>query len=75
MSEVKMMMHSSFLSGKSMGLAFLLIMSVAFLPAMAAGTGSGPSVWEIETVDNAIGDNTTALQPSLVWGKDGIPQI
>lgn len=58
-----------------MGLAFLLIVSVAFLPAIAAGTGSGPSVWEIEIVDNSIGDNTTALHPSLVWGKDGIPQI
>lgn len=58
-----------------MELAFLLIMVMALHPAMAAGTGSGPSVWEIETVDSAIGDNTTELQPSLVWGKDGIPHI
>ncbi|MCK9581280.1 MAG: hypothetical protein M0Q92_12655 [Methanoregula sp.] len=56
-------------------LAFLLIVSIALPPAMAAGTGSGPSVWEIETVDKSIGDNTTTLKPSLVWGKDGTPQI
>lgn len=74
-SEVVMMKRSGFLSGKIMVLAILFLVFVSVLPGWAAGAVSGPSVWEIETVDNSIGDNTTALNPSLVWGNDGIAHI
>ncbi|MDP3564814.1 MAG: hypothetical protein Q8R70_10030 [Methanoregula sp.] len=43
---------------------------------MAIGVpGIGPAYWDKDIVDNSMGDNTTTLRPSLVWGKDGNPHI
>jgi len=74
-----MMRHSGYQSVFSevftIVIVIALLMAILVQAAMAAGAGNGPAVWEIEIVDNSIGDNTTALHPSLVWGKDGIPHI
>ena len=58
-----------------MVIAILLIMSMSVPLAIAAGSGSGPSVWDLEIVDNSISKYSPHLNPSLVWGNDGIAHI
>lgn len=73
--EVMMMKHTSYLSIFSLAFALLLLMVIPVQPAMAMVPGIGSAYWDKEIVDNSLGENTIALRPSLVWGKDGIPHI
>ena len=67
------MKQSSFVLGKNMGLAILLILSILVPVAMAAGVGGNePPTWELKVIDDSA---YYSIHPSLVLGKNGVAHI